>query len=255
MARELELNVRPIFSTPLLVFSIPEADQINAELKRAVLAREASEPAYHDREVIGWSSPHDMSMMEWAGKMLDTVAAQMPPESRAALTEAFAMSKDLEKYYGREQAFGVRLGDQGVEGVLVIAPQISAVGAVAKVSTSVPVVAVGSGSRSRVPMVAVDNLTGATAATRHLLDLGHRTVHHVAGPAGWLESQDRLDGWRRTLEEAGAEMVGPAGTVEAMRQVTRARSPRLRQGWPLRWRSAGRAFPCRPAPAPCRSRP
>ena len=66
MARELELNVRPIFSTPLLVFSIPEAERINADLKREVLAREASEPAYHDREVIGWSSPHDMSMMEWA---------------------------------------------------------------------------------------------------------------------------------------------------------------------------------------------
>ena len=38
MARELELNVRPIFSTPLLVFSIPEAElRIDAELKRAVL--------------------------------------------------------------------------------------------------------------------------------------------------------------------------------------------------------------------------
>ena len=33
MARELELNVRPIFSTPLLVFSIPEAARINSELK------------------------------------------------------------------------------------------------------------------------------------------------------------------------------------------------------------------------------
>ncbi|MEV7176150.1 LacI family DNA-binding transcriptional regulator [Kitasatospora sp. NPDC093679] len=97
-----------------------------------------------------------------------------------------------------------RLRDQGVEGVAVIAPQISAVGAVSRLSSSVPVVAVGSGSRSRVPMVAVDNLTGAAAATRHLLDLGHGTVHHVAGPAGWLETQDRLDGWRRTLEESGA---------------------------------------------------
>src|SRR5262249_20817963 len=67
MARELELNVRPIFSTPLLVFSIPDAAQINVELKQAVLNREDAEPAYHDREVIGWSSPHDMSMMEWAG--------------------------------------------------------------------------------------------------------------------------------------------------------------------------------------------
>src|SRR5690349_25130518 len=73
MARELELNVRPIFSTPLLVFSIPGAEQINQELKRAVLAREASEPAYHDREVIGWSSAHDMSMMDWAGGPLKTL--------------------------------------------------------------------------------------------------------------------------------------------------------------------------------------
>ena len=73
MARELELNVRPIFATPLLVFSIPDAGRINAELKQAVLTREASEPTYHDREVIGWSSPHDMSMMEWAGGPLKTL--------------------------------------------------------------------------------------------------------------------------------------------------------------------------------------
>ncbi|MFD9125447.1 LacI family DNA-binding transcriptional regulator [Kitasatospora sp. NPDC059571] len=96
-----------------------------------------------------------------------------------------------------------RLRDQGVEGVVVIAPQISAVGAVARLSSAVPVVAVGAGTGSRVPTVAVDNLAGAAAATRHLLDLGHRTVHHVAGPAGWLESKDREDGWRRTLDQAG----------------------------------------------------
>jgi DNA-binding LacI/PurR family transcriptional regulator len=98
-----------------------------------------------------------------------------------------------------------RLRDQGVEGVVVIAPQVSAVSAVAKLSSAVPVVAVGAGTRSRVPTVSVDNLAGAAAATRHLLDLGHRAVHHVAGPAGWLESQDREDGWRRTLEQAGVE--------------------------------------------------
>jgi DNA-binding LacI/PurR family transcriptional regulator len=97
-----------------------------------------------------------------------------------------------------------RLRDQGVEGVVVIAPQTSAVSAVARLSSSVPVVAVGSGTQSRVPMVSVDNRSGAEAATRHLLDLGHRTVHHLAGPAGWLESQDRQDGWRHTLEAAAA---------------------------------------------------
>ncbi|AUG81871.1 Putative LacI family transcriptional regulator [Kitasatospora sp. MMS16-BH015] len=97
-----------------------------------------------------------------------------------------------------------RLRDQGVEGVVVIAPQTSAVSAVGRLSSSIPVVAVGSGTRSTIPMVSVDNRSGADAATRQLLDLGHRTVHHLAGPAGWLESQDRREGWQRALKAAGA---------------------------------------------------
>ncbi|MFJ8624947.1 LacI family DNA-binding transcriptional regulator [Kitasatospora sp. NPDC093550] len=97
-----------------------------------------------------------------------------------------------------------RLRDQGVEGVVVIAPQTSAVSAVARLSSSVPIVAVGSGNQTRVPMVSVGNRSGAGEATGHLLDLGHRTVHHVAGPANWLESQDREEGWRLTLQAAGA---------------------------------------------------
>ena len=97
-----------------------------------------------------------------------------------------------------------RLRDQAVEGVLVIAPQTSAVGALAQVSSVVPVVAVGSGAQTRVPGAAVDNESGARAATRYLLDLGHRTVHHVAGPANWLDAQARLVGWKAVLEEAGA---------------------------------------------------
>ena len=53
--------------------------------------------------------------------------------------------------------------------------------------------------------VAVDNAEGAERATRHLLGLGHRTVHHVAGPATWLDAQERVDGWRQALRGAGAE--------------------------------------------------
>ncbi|MEE1786726.1 LacI family DNA-binding transcriptional regulator [Streptomyces sp. SP17BM10] len=104
-----------------------------------------------------------------------------------------------------------RLRDQGVDGVVVIAPQVDAVGALADLSSSVPVVAVGSGSRSPVPMVSFDNRAGAEAATRHLLDLGHRTVHHVAGPVGWMESRDRQDGWRQALEACGARVPQVGG--------------------------------------------
>ncbi|HEY3187522.1 MAG TPA: substrate-binding domain-containing protein, partial [Solirubrobacteraceae bacterium] len=37
-------------------------------------------------------------------------------------------------------------------------------------------------------------------------DLGHRTVWHIAGPRDFVEAQQRVDGWRSTLEAAGAEL-------------------------------------------------
>jgi len=56
-----------------------------------------------------------------------------------------------------------------------------------------------------VPVVAVDQVAGAAAATRHLLELGHHTVWHVAGPSDWLEARQRIEGWTTALEEAGAD--------------------------------------------------
>ena len=67
MPTELEITVKPIFSTPLLVFTVSEHARLNADLSRMILQREASEPTYSDYEVVGWSSPHDLSMLEWAG--------------------------------------------------------------------------------------------------------------------------------------------------------------------------------------------
>ena len=46
-------------------------------------------------------------------------------------------------------------------------------------------------------------------ATRHLIDLGHTEVRHVAGPMSWWASRDREEGWRSALEEAGLPVVDP----------------------------------------------
>ena len=97
-----------------------------------------------------------------------------------------------------------RLRAQGVDGILVIAPQESASQAILHLPQDVPVVAAEAGPGESVPLVAVDQVEGARLATRHLLDLGHRTVWHISGPSDWLEAQDRVDGWRSTLEAAGA---------------------------------------------------
>jgi len=99
-----------------------------------------------------------------------------------------------------------RLRVQGVDGVLVITPQEGAAEALVNLPTSIPVVAVEAGRANSVPFVAVDQFAGAVSATQLLLDLGHDTVWHIAGPRDFLEAQQRVDGWRSTLEAAGAEV-------------------------------------------------
>jgi DNA-binding LacI/PurR family transcriptional regulator len=97
-----------------------------------------------------------------------------------------------------------RFVGQGIEGIIVIATQDTAVAALAHVPPEVPLVAVGCGTRASVTSVAIDNAEGAAAATRYLLSLGHRTVHHVAGQASCLDAAERIDGWRQALRAAGA---------------------------------------------------
>lgn len=98
------------------------------------------------------------------------------------------------------------LAAQAVDGLIAIAPQVEAAAAVTALEGTVPVVAVEGGQAGGMPVVAVDQVHGAELATRHLLDLGHRTVWHVAGPVDWLEAEGRRRGWQATLEAAGVEV-------------------------------------------------
>jgi DNA-binding LacI/PurR family transcriptional regulator len=60
------------------------------------------------------------------------------------------------------------------------------------------------GDLSALPLTAgVDQVEGARLATRHLLDLGHESVAHLAGPEEWLEAQARREGWRSALQDMG----------------------------------------------------
>lgn len=101
-----------------------------------------------------------------------------------------------------------RLCEQSVEGIVAIAPKNSMVTALAQVPAGLAVVGVGGGGES-LPTVCIDNVAGAAMATRHLLDLGHTTVHHIAGPADWPEARDRIDGWRAALYAVAAPVPAP----------------------------------------------
>lgn len=55
--------------------------------------------------------------------------------------------------------------------------------------------------------LAIDNEEAAYAATRHLLELGHRRIAYISGPPLHWHTAPRLEGYRRALEEAGLEAV------------------------------------------------
>ena len=97
-----------------------------------------------------------------------------------------------------------RLRMQGVDGILVIAPLEGAGEALVALPRDLPLVAVEAGPADALPVVAVDQFAGAAIATRHLLELGHPTVAHIGGPPDFLEAVQRVDGWRSTLQAAGA---------------------------------------------------
>jgi len=97
-----------------------------------------------------------------------------------------------------------RLVQQGAAGLVFIAPVDAAAEAMRLVPDGVPIVTVDGVPEWECANVAVDQYLGGMLATRHLLEAGHRTVWHVAGPEPWHGSRAREEGWRAALAEVGA---------------------------------------------------
>jgi LacI family xylobiose transport system transcriptional regulator len=79
----------------------------------------------------------------------------------------------------------------------------------AQLATSgIPLVAVDpTGQPSdTVPSVAATNWSGAVAATRHLLELGHRRIGVIGGPRKSLCARERLEACRAAMETAGVTL-------------------------------------------------
>ena len=96
---------------------------------------------------------------------------------------------------------------RGVEGVVLEVPthlvELDAVQLV-----GLPVVT----SAGRIPGIArqtvidIEQREICRALTQHLLDLGHHTVWHLAGPRDWDVARKRLSGWRLALRTSGRQI-------------------------------------------------
>ena len=103
---------------------------------------------------------------------------------------------------------------QGVDGIVVIAPQIEIVEALHSFNAPVPVVVFADAGLVPTTMqsVSLDQVEAGRLAVRHLADLGHRDIAHVSGPLDWTDARGRLEGWRSECADAG---INPVPLVQA----------------------------------------
>lgn len=59
--------------------------------------------------------------------------------------------------------------------------------------------------RPGLPVVAVDNYSGAKQATQHLIDQGRRKIGIITGPLTWWEARERYAGWEAMMHKAHLE--------------------------------------------------
>ena len=100
------------------------------------------------------------------------------------------------------------VSDPTAGGVIVIAFDAEGIEVLRRLPGSLPAVAAiepGVLLDDGPPTICLDEQQAAADATRHLLSLGHRTVHHVAIPSE-AGTRGREAGWRRALAEARAEV-------------------------------------------------
>lgn len=95
-----------------------------------------------------------------------------------------------------------RLAEQEVDGAIVLNEASALVPSSAR-PAGLRLVVIDAVAAGGLRAVHSDHAGGAAAATRHLLDRGHETVHHLAGPADSFAAAERERGWRETLEGRG----------------------------------------------------
>jgi len=99
--------------------------------------------------------------------------------------------------------------EQMVDGIVIIAPQTPVLDELSELELTIPYVLLHSRSPNDPHELFVDQLAGTRAAMRHLLELEHRKIYHLAGPQEWMEAQARLHGFQTELTEAGIRPPAP----------------------------------------------
>lgn len=98
---------------------------------------------------------------------------------------------------------------QRVDAIVFVVADADVLELVRGLDLSVPVVAAASTARRSPLFVSIDQYRGARSAVRHLAELGHQRIVHLAGPQRAADAIERVRGWRDELAERRLEIVAP----------------------------------------------
>ena len=101
---------------------------------------------------------------------------------------------------------------QDVEGIVIVAPRTAVLSHLASLPLNVPIVAAQGEQRDAggIPVVSVDQQAGVRMVMRHLLERGHASVLHLAGPPDWNDAQSRRRAYEAELRVAGLPVLPAA---------------------------------------------
>jgi LacI family transcriptional regulator len=106
---------------------------------------------------------------------------------------------------GRPSAWASELAAAGRRAVITVVDELTSADLSALSRAGLPLVVIDPVNLPHVDVTSVGstNFTGGLSATQHLLDLGHRRIAYLGGPATSACNQARMHGYRAAMDAAG----------------------------------------------------
>ncbi|MEP9401003.1 LacI family DNA-binding transcriptional regulator [Sphingomonas sp. VNH70] len=100
-----------------------------------------------------------------------------------------------------------------VDGMVVMAPHIDPDRLAGHMPGGVPAILVNCAPHHLPrPELRIDNVLGARMMVEHLVAAGRRRILHLAGPVGNIDAEERVEGYRAAMRDAGLEPCVERGT-------------------------------------------
>lgn len=133
-------------------------------------------------------------------------------ERAARAAEYFTVTCSVDPTSSTDVKKGIEyLSQIGIDGLIVITPHHETVEIARKTLKRTPVVSIDSSMGSEKSAIQLNNFDDAYRATKHLIDLGHTGILHVAGPATFFEAVDRKAGYEAAMKDSKLKPLSQVG--------------------------------------------